>query len=58
MGASTKQAISNNANSTVHTGPGIVNSSMWEFTMGTLTKQAIIKKNLMGLCIYVWIQQT
>ena len=33
-----------NANSTVHTGTGtgIVNSTPWEFTMGTFTKQPII----------------
>ena len=35
-------SIHSNANSTVHTGTGIVNSSPWEFTMDTLTKQAII----------------
>ena len=37
-------SIHSHANSTVHTGTGtgIVNSTPWEFTMGTLTKQAII----------------
>ena len=37
-------SIHPNSNSTVHTGTGtgIVNSSSWEFTMDTLTKQAII----------------
>ena len=36
-------SIHSNANSTVHTGTGkdTVNSTPWEFTMGTLTKQAI-----------------
>ena len=35
-------SIHSNANSTVRTGTGTVNSASWEFTMGTLTKQAII----------------
>ena len=37
-------SIHSNAYSTVHTGTdtGIVNSTPWGFTMGTLTKQAII----------------
>ena len=35
-------SIHSNANSTVHTGTDTVNSTLWEFTMCTLTKQAII----------------
>ena len=35
-------SIHSNANSTVHTGTGIVNSTPQEFTMGTLTKQSIV----------------
>ena len=35
-------SIHSNANSTVHTGTDTVNSTPWEFTVGTLTKQAII----------------
>ena len=35
-------SIRSNANSTVHTGTDTVNSTPWEFTVGTLTKQAII----------------
>ena len=35
-------SIHSNANSTVHTGTGIVNSTAQEFTMDTLMKQAII----------------
>ena len=35
-------SIHSNANSTVHTGTDIVNSTPQEFTIGTLTKQAII----------------
>ena len=35
-------SIHSNTNSTVHTGTDTVNSTPQEFTMGTLTKQAII----------------
>ena len=35
-------SIHSNANSTVHTGTDTVNSTPQEFTMGTLTKQAVI----------------
>ena len=35
-------SIHSNANSTVHTGADTVNSTPWEFTMSTLTKQSIV----------------